>query len=177
MSDRDGKQGWKPFLFKATLLSTVIVGSISYVTARYSFVFDPTERTSLESSLFIIDRFDTNPDRGDYIAFLFGEDDDFYKQGTLFGKKLVGLPKDRVVSHVDYDGDNQSGRILINGEVVAKGFFHKDKLSMSWEELSIDETIPANSYYVVGELPYSYDSRYWRYISSDQFVGTMTPIN
>jgi conjugal transfer pilin signal peptidase TrbI len=126
----------------------------------YLIAFNLTE--SLPGTLFLIQK-GTLPNRGDLVAFRWQAHWP-YPQGSLFVKRLVGMPGS-IVSARDRD-------FIVDGDPVGRA---KER-ARTGELLEIGAvgTIPEAHYYVAGEHPDSLDSRYWLtgWVARPQIVGT-----
>ena len=126
----------------------------------YLIAFNLTE--SLPGTLFLIQK-GTLPDRGDLVAFRWQANWP-YPQGSLFVKRLIGVPGSVV---------SASGRdFFVDEQPVGLA---KERASTG-ETLEIGSvgTIPEAYYYVAGEHPDSLDSRYrlTGWVARQQIVGT-----
>lgn len=125
----------------------------------YLVAFNLTE--SLPGTLFLIEK-GTLPNRGDLVAFRWQASWP-YPQGSLFVKRLVGVPGSIV---------SASGRdFFVDGQPVGCA---KER-ARTGESLEIGPvgTIPDEHYYVAGAHPDSLDSRYrlTGWVGRQQIVG------
>lgn len=107
----------------------------------------------------------------------------FYMPGTRFVKAVRGIPGDHV--QIDAAGKVQIDSVTSgpHGDVLTGKDYHfeaalepqvlklldeKHKLPVS---LATDYIIPHDSYFCMGTLPDSYDSRYWGLVHQRQVVG------
>jgi len=125
----------------------------------YLIAFNLTE--SLPGTLFLIQK-GTLPNRGDLVAFRW-EAHWPYPQGSLFVKRLIGMPGS-IVSARDRD-------FFVDGDPVGRA---KER-ARTGEALEIGAVgmIPEAHYYVAGEHPDSLDSRYrlTGWVARQQIVG------
>ncbi len=94
--------------------------------------------------------------RGDVIVFASPED-----PGKDLIKRVVGLPGDAV--------EIRNGQVYLNGEL-----FHEDYITPPtyYHERAIDETVPTDSFYVLGDnRPDSHDSRSFDAVSVQNVKG------
>ncbi len=116
---------------------------------------------SLPGRVFVIEK-GAMPEVGELVAFRW-EGDWPYPWGSIFVKKLIGLPGARVTTH---------GReFLVDGRSVGLA---KERAT-SGRPLSLGPVglIPRDYYYVAGPHPDSLDSRYQLtgWVRRDQFIG------
>lgn len=99
--------------------------------------------------------------RGERAAFWF-QGSRYYPAGTLFVKKVAGLPGDRL--------DSGSGGIWINGEKIGD-VRTADSKGRSVTPYVYHGAIPAGAYFMIAEVSNSYDSRYFGLIEERQLIG------
>ncbi|MBK9348769.1 MAG: S26 family signal peptidase [Sulfuritalea sp.] len=116
------------------------------VSGSYMLAFNLTE--SLPGTVFVICK-DTFPDSGEFVAFRW-ERNWPYPKGSIFVKRLVGLPGSRVTT--------QGRDFYVDGRAVGQA---KER-ARTGEPLIPGPVgvIPEGSYYVAGGHPDSLDSRY-----------------
>lgn len=106
--------------------------------------------------------------RGKYVAFIarngvMGE----RFEGKFIGKKIAGLPGDRVVIKDDFAS--------VNGEAVGP-LTLLSRLGMKSGALDRTEVVPEGKVFVVGTEPRSYDGRYWGFLDQSYLIGTVKPV-
>jgi signal peptidase I len=100
------------------------------------------------------------PERGDIVVFwppdsLFPEG----KRKDAFIKRIIGLSGDTV--------EVADGKVFLNGDVLDEDYI-KAEPNYTWGP----ETVPANSYLVLGDnRNSSYDSHEWGYVPADNIIG------
>jgi conjugal transfer pilin signal peptidase TrbI len=85
-----------------------------------------------------------------------------FPKGTLLGKRVAGVPADRI--DVTVDG------VMVNGVLLSKDF------SVNGLPRYQSITIPPNHYFVMGTVPGSFDSRYYGLVPQSSVYGVVTPI-
>lgn len=129
------------------------------VSGSYMLAFNLTE--SLPGTVFVICK-DTFPDSGEFVAFRW-ERNWPYPKGSIFVKRLVGLPGSRVTT--------QGRDFYVDGRAVGQA---KER-ARTGEPLIPGPVgvIPEGSYYVAGGHPDSLDSRYQLtgWVKRDQVIG------
>lgn len=158
------KEPWGRFALKALIVSVVSIAIVSYLSDRYRIARDIQQVRSLgEARMFLIDRYDRTPVRGELMAFEARGLAPYFDDGTLMGKRLVGMPGDKL--RVDRTG------VWINDVHHAIGFMHRDDLNLTESDLYRNEIIPPERYFFLASAPESYDSRYWGYVEASQLKG------
>ncbi|WP_125767472.1 signal peptidase I [Lapidilactobacillus wuchangensis] len=92
--------------------------------------------------------------------------------GTLYIKRVIGLPGDRVQMNQD--------RLYINGHLTPEPYLQRYLTGSAFtedftlkEKLGVDQ-VPANSYFVLGDnRPISRDSRRIGFIKQNRIIGTV----
>ncbi len=104
---------------------------------------------------------------GDYIVFRTDRRVlPYYAPGTLFGKRVVGIPGDKLAT---------KGRdFYLNGRFIAHAR-KKDSLGNPAPLFVFNGTIPEGCYFVLGHHPRSFDSRYWGLVCRDAVLGRLIP--
>lgn len=156
------------FLLKALPLSFILAGGAFYLTTRYSVGVDPQENTCLEWRVFVIDKHDTEIERGEIFAFRSEAMDPYLKDGTQVIKVVDGIPGDRVQVSTE--------TVTVNGNVVGRGLLLSKKLKKPKSRYVRDEVVPENKYWFMGRSKDSFDSRYWGYVSKSNVIGKAYPI-
>ena len=172
MSKRE-REPWGRFAAKAGVLGVCICLAIGYLSDRYRIGRDPQIVRSLgDYTTFLVDRYRSEARRGEIVAFRAQGLTQYFEDGTLMAKKVVGMPGD----HVQVDPTRLAPGVWINGRKVLSGFMHQHNLGLSDADLLRDEQVPPQHFFVIGTTNESYDSRYWGYIRSDQIVGSVQPL-
>ncbi len=122
---------------------------------------------SIEKKVFMVIQ-GTFPSCGELGAFYFGIDHNpYWRKGTKFIKRFAGCPGDMLVV--------RNRKFYVNGNYVgtARSFDLKGNpvRNFTW-----DGRIPQDSYFVMGDSPLSYDSRYWGFVDKGWIVGKGYPV-
>lgn len=166
--NRPARQNWGRFLTKAFVLGLAIVLTLAYLTDRYRIGRDAQSVRSLgEYTTFLVDRHRQSLEPGQVVAFRAKGLGPYFEDGTLMAKRIVGVPGDRV--QVRPSGEKAG--VWINGERMVDGFMHQQDLGLSDAQMARNERVPEGAFFVLGDVPESYDSRYWGYASAEQMVG------
>jgi signal peptidase I len=114
----------------------------------------------------------SGPEVGDIVIFRVPEDIPDYDPGKpVWIKRIVGTSGDRV----EIEGDEDGGRLLVNGQPVANHpFLHENRyFPRSFEGKFFNPVVvPEGHVMVFGDNSIdSYDSRYWGTFPADRIVG------
>lgn len=143
-----------------------------FISQRYQLVFDTqVERCIPEYSVYLVDRTETQFDKGHIYTFTARNMAPYFSDGQPIGKYLAGLAGDRVVQ-------NEQG-VFINDVRVADGHYAAaEKLGFAATHFHKTFVIPKGHYFFVGSrnAPRSFDSRYYGLVSHSQLVGRANPL-
>lgn len=131
-----------------------------------SFGFSNQDSSCLYAEFFIIDKQVDDIQRGELAMFNFTKQTVVLTPGDKVIKIVAGVPGD-TISFNEYE-------FFVNGKR-----FHKAKsmqmnlktLGHSIEDYQTEYTLKDNEYFMVGETPDSFDSRYWGPITQSQIEG------
>ncbi len=158
----------KPFLVKATLVTLLTVTTVYSCSQHYMIGVDPQKKIkSSPFTVFLIDKKNHALAYNQYIAFHIKGAEPYFKEGTLFAKKVVGMAGDQVTIKNGYQSINGQGHKFVH--------LHKT-LKKNPEDFDVDLTLPDGQIWVNGTTPYSLDSRYLGPVSMEQVVGRAYPL-
>ncbi|MBB1439065.1 signal peptidase I [Shewanella sp. SG41-4] len=150
----------KHVLISFTLISVAIL----LLAARFTIAVPSQEYSCLFASYFLVDKQDINIKRNRLIAFSLPTNTPYFSKGTRWIKKLVGMPGDHIVVSVD--------AVSVNG-IVYKNNMRQLLMKIDVDEADVVKDFYLNDgqYFVIGETPLSYDSRFWGPIQRDDMIG------
>ena len=132
---------------------------------RYTIAIDASEIRCIEDySVFIVDYFNTELERGAIYAFSAEGLEPFFDDGQPLAKYLVGMPGDAIEITSDQ-------RVLINDVEVADTLASAHHLDMTPSDFVGKGVIGEGEYWFMGDTPESFDSRYWGSVGRDQILG------
>lgn len=137
-----------------------------------AFHFDPQGSTSLPWRYFLRlpyrFPFQSEIKPGDYILFKTDRRMlPYYAPGKLFGKRVVGIPGDRL--------EVRGRDFYLNGRFLTRAR-ETDSLGNPAPLFDYNGTIPRDCYFVLGLSPNSFDSRYWGFVCRDSVLGRLIPL-
>lgn len=119
----------------------------------------------LWSSVFIVDTWDKDVNEGDIVTFTVFFDNPYYEKGEQFTKMLIAKGGDMVVVTKDEVIVNSERVYPINASNILKA------LGKTESDLSSPVIVPPEHYFMLGETPYSWDSRFWGVVPKSEVVG------
>ncbi|MCK7582163.1 MAG: signal peptidase I [Chromatiales bacterium] len=144
----------------------LVLGLGLYGAHRYRLGFDLQDHGCLDGSrIFLIDTFAGPEDvmQGDLVAFrALGVGVPVF-EGQLFIKRAAGVPGDWVTVTLAHT--------WINGRRFADGLALASALARDPATLVRHERVPVEHFWMLGETPDSFDSRYWGFLPQSQVVG------
>lgn len=158
------KKPWKSFGPKVLLVCAVVAPACVYAFDRYSIGIDPQNEQCLPWRIFLIDKHDTQPVRGETFAFK-SSHMERYGRGIKF---VDGVAGDLVVVNAEHTS--------VNGKVVGNGLMFAGKLGYTPQQLSRTGRVPEGNVWLMGRTDNSFDSRYWNSISATAIIGRAYPI-
>lgn len=165
MQMRTALEKRKPFIVKCLLVTAVSLAVTVPFFERFTFSVDGNRIRCIEEyRFFLVDSFDKEIERGGIYAFESRGVEPFYEDGKSLAKFLVGLPGDEVEITT-----NQT--TLVNGEVKGRSLALAYRLQQAPGDYVGKATIPEGEYWMMGDTPESFDSRYWGSIKKDQIIG------
>lgn len=154
----------RPFLALFVGLTCAVALYFGSGKSYISLTYDPHEVNCLPElhlALLVHSRPDSVA-HGDYLFWKASGSLSYVKE-TFVLKRVAGIPGDKLVI--------KDGRVLINDIQVAQGFDNAILYKKVARDFERSETIPANSYFVIGTADLSNDSRYWGYLSHEEVLG------
>jgi conjugal transfer pilin signal peptidase TrbI len=146
------------------ILAIVVIGH--GLTQRYSIGIDDQKELCLEGDhrWYLIDRWERSFAENDLMAF---EGDTrvepFFQKAQTFIKRVKGLPGQTV--------DQQGDVIRVNREGVGRGFPLMTHPGIGNAVGESPFRLQPMTYWVMGDQPKSFDSRYWGVVYQQQIIG------
>ncbi len=154
----------------------VMIAVMAGVTLPHHFNVSISD--SLDKRIYFISRFNNNADIkiGDYLVFQ-GE-----AEHVVFAKPQVSSKsaKNRIIKRVgcapgqklEYDGN---GDFTCDGKFLGQAL-KADSLGRPLPQFDFSGIVPAGSYFMVGDDPRSFDSKYFGFIHADQMLYKALPL-
>lgn len=155
----------------------IVVGGFSAIffyavfssfSAHYRIGLDLQEKACFSWSVYLVELDRTYvPKRGDYVAFVREvKSNDGKQRRVMFAKRVEGSEGDvlEVKSGVAYLNKSERGTLMRN------------RLSKTLPSYDLVRTVQKGEFLFFGDSPFSYDSRYFGPVPSDQLVGKVIPI-
>lgn len=157
---------WVKLCVATILTVSLSLGFGSWFERHYRLAIDVQKVPCIDARVLLIDIDDTTAEVGALMAFRASvATEPLVKRGTLMAKRIVAAPGDTVRI-------TRQEVILVNGKFAGVGLPHLK--GVDWEKQSQffgSRTLTANEWWVLGDHPKSFDSRYWGSIGREQMVG------
>lgn len=164
-------ESWKAFGLKAFLIMSLLYALGAAFSARFVIAGDPqTIRCIPGYDVYLVDKFDREPERGGLFVFLSKDLSPVYGEGTKMLKYMRGMPGDTVEVR-------SNDQVFINDLASEYGLvLATEKLGLPASKFYGKTTLKENEYWFLGTSPRSFDSRYWGAVTRDQIVGRAYPL-
>jgi len=153
------------FWAKALTLSAGFAWIVVALLGRFQFALDPQIRSCIPNAHFmVVDRAVRTLARGQLMALNtdIGREP-LIEPHALAAKFIIGLPGDHVRV--------TAAQTTVNGVVVGLGLADTKTAHLDVAKLVRALVVPPGFYWVMGEAPNSYDSRYWGPVPGSDFAG------
>ncbi len=155
---RRAKQRWWVFVL-AALIPTAFVFAF---TRHYKIGLNLDK--SIDCRFYLIEK-GVMPAKGECVAFRCKDLGPYFPEGFTFIKWLVGTEGDRI--ETGPDGKD----FYINGRFVARARDTDSRGRPVSPMAVLERRVCRGCFFVLGDHPRSYDSRYWGYVHKDQVIG------
>lgn len=157
------------FLVKALTLSLLVAVAVLGLAHRFTIAIATQEYLCLPPyRIWVIDKFNTEPVRGEIFAFKSNGLAPVFEDGTTIVKVLEGMPGDEVSVGTEV--------VTINGKVVAEGLQVATERGIDPARYVRQGTIEAERYWFFGKTADSFDARYWGSVERQQIIGKAYPL-
>jgi len=157
------------FLAKGTVLAALVAAGVVGLAHRYTLAIATQASLCLPPyRVWVIDKWDKNPVRGEIFAFAAKGLSPVFSDGTTIVKVLKGMPGDVA--------DVSLTQTTINGTVVGTGLQVAVDKGIEPQRYVRSGSIDEGRYWFFGNTEDSFDSRYWGSVGSSQFIGRAYPI-
>ena len=147
----------------ASLVMFVIVSAaISFITQRYTFGVFITNSIFTKTYVLLDKEHSLENLRDKIIAFDFPVDTKYYKKGTPFAKYVKCESGDFL--------ESVGNRFFCNKKLVGVAL-PTDSKGIPTEHFSFKGVIPKDTFFVMGENLFSFDSRYWGFVTKENIKG------
>lgn len=143
---------------------SLIAIAILFLASKFTIAVPSQEYSCLFASYFLVDKQTVNIQREHLIAFKLPKNTPYFVKGSRWIKKLVGMPGDHIVVNVD--------AVLVNGKSYKNNMRQLlMKIDATEADVTRDFYLADDQYFLVGENPLSYDSRFWGPIQRGDMIG------
>lgn len=165
------KYSWVNFSIKAAVVFTVMALAGMAFASRFLIVGDPQKVRCIPGyTVYLVDKKDTELERGQIYMFLSKDLSPIYEEGTKMLKFLRAVPGDEIEI-------KENDQIFINGEVSAWGLsLAQEKLGQPSSNFYGKTRLKNDQYWFLGISPQSFDSRYWGAVKRENIIGRAYPL-
>lgn len=165
------KESLYNFLLKGLAVVSLLWIGGHFFAQKYSIGIDPQINRCLpKNRVYLVEREPaTTIERGGIYLFISKDLPPFFKQGTKMLKYVRGLPGDKITINSDEE-------ILVNDAFVDRGLSVATILKLPKEKFQGTQTLKAGEYWMMGNSPISFDSRYWGTVKRNAIVSRAYPI-
>lgn len=159
-------------VWTAILMVSICHLGVTTFTKHFGLMIDGHDvRCIPEYSVYFVIKNVEHIERNGIYAFRAQGLEPHFKDGSILGKFVSGMPNDLVVQH-------EQGVFINNKKVLNGGYALTEKLGKDERDFYTRYYIPEGHYYLTGSLSAdrSYDSRYWGTISKSQLIGKAIPL-
>jgi len=156
---------------RAAVVATLIalVAAIAVEASPYRVFWDGQEHSCLPYTAYLVDVGQSQPHRNDLYAFRIHGLEPHFKDGTMFLKRVVAVPGDKI--------DESNGVLRVNG--VPQAWLNPStlaKLHATPKDFVRHTEVPTGNYLLLGSARDSYDGRYWGFVTQPQLYGRAHPL-
>ena len=170
-----GKKIWS--LIYPALIVFGIIFLIEHFFIEFTQVSGPSMSPNLTDKQMVLAFKGQQLEHGDVITFNAAKVDPNASLGTLYVKRIIGMPGDTV--------EARDGKIYVNNQKINENFISSSQqkntgdwtlnslsVKNSWRKRGNYIRVPNNEYFVLGDnRKVSKDSRYFGFVPSDAIVG------
>ncbi|OUX83977.1 MAG: hypothetical protein CBB95_17490 [Alteromonas sp. TMED35] len=152
------------FVPRIIILLCMLGAGWMYMSERYDLLFDWQQDRCLNTKVFFVDTWDKELDRNHLMVVDFPIDTGPIRKGDLVIKRVVGMPGESMTYNamtIETDTGFQFS------SDIRKGAEH---IGFTFPEQSV-LTLNDDEYFLAGDLPFSFDSRYWGAINEQHIYG------
>ena len=158
----------KQIIIAICLTALIVVGVLTsfYLKTRYILAIDPQQITCLDGHVFVVDKKKYVPKVGEIFAFTAPKTvSPVYEPGTRMIKRIVAGPGDTVRITPDET-------IYINDQAVNKGLWHLQGLQQEKKARFFgQQKLKDGEWWFMGDSDWSFDSRYWGVVRTEEIIG------
>jgi len=167
-----GLKEWLIYLISGVFSFIITYQSLVFLSNRYAIGWNET--LSLSGHFFLVEKDKRDLKRGDQVCFYTRDLLPYYPKKSKFVKRIVGVEGDYIA---------KKGRIFTICKkekptecITAKARKKDSKGNPAPQFIPEGEKIPSGCFFVLGDHPQSFDSRYWGYVSKEEVIGKAASI-
>jgi len=149
-------------------VAVVMLVAAGYISGRFIVGHDPQDQRSLAETVYLVDRYAEDFERGDYAAFYAGDLHPKARKGRIFIKRIVAIPGD-VVRVAD-------GVVTVRGTDKGTLEHGLEAFDAPASAYARQGPIRGQHYWMMGTTAVSFDSRYFGAVPGDHMIGKVYPL-
>lgn len=159
------KSTWGRLTLGVIFTIIMLLAFYCVLQTRYQVCIPKMKVECLNWQLGVLDKWDKNVSLGHTYAF-YSRHMGLYPDGEKIVKRMMASGFSQVV--IDHDEN-----VIIDGRKVAHGLQLASKLGLDREYFMGTQVLAPGTYFGLGDLWTSFDSRYWGVIYEDQLIGRL----
>ena len=148
----------------------MIAAFLLYFAKRYDIGFNGAPVQCLDAKYFIVDTWDKDISEGDLVAFEMNKDNAYFPKGLQWIKIAAGAPNSSITKTPDAVMTS-SGQTYDVSMAMMLTYLRKENPELSFDDFTGTVETGTDEWFVLGETPSSYDSRYWGAIKTKDIIG------
>lgn len=163
----------KHFLYRYAGLGSVfliVTLFVSYFAARYDVGFNGASLPCLNARLFLVDTWNKNIEEGDLVAFEMNKENDYFPTGLKWIKIAAGKPNSTITKETERVMASSGREYEVSMNLMVT-YLKQKKPDVKHSDFTGDIRMASDEWFVLGETPASYDSRYWGPIKTKDIIG------
>jgi conjugal transfer pilin signal peptidase TrbI len=163
----------KHFFYRYAGIGTaflIVTAFVGYFAARYDVGFNGASLACLNARLFLVDTWDQDIKEGDLVAFSMQQENDYFPRGLKWIKIAAGKPNSNISIEPNRVATSSGRQYHVSMNLMIT-YLKRKNPNTTYSDFTGETRMGANEWFVLGETPASYDSRYWGPIKTKDIIG------
>lgn len=143
---------------------------MSYFAARYDVGFNGASLPCLNARLFLVDTWNQSIEEGDLVAFEMNQENDYFPTGLKWIKIAAGKPNSIIHKETERVFTSSGSEYDVSMNLMVTYLKQKNP-NTTHSDFTGEIKTGEDEWFVLGETPASYDSRYWGPIKTKDIIG------